>query len=117
MRKLGLLVLLISVLGIGNAQPPAKLFDVRNGNGVIDGANTDAFATLIVFKDQASKQSVIDAFCKVGGWQALIGGVANPQSKPQFFHSELQKMIRDRVIQGRGQTAHEAVVVDTSDIP
>lgn len=108
MKRLFLFVLLLFAAS-AVAQAPAKLFDVRNGGTT---------GTQIEYKDAAAKQAVIDAFCEVGSWSAnLRDAQGNPITKQQFFHRELTAMIRDRVRQGRAQTAQKAIVVDESDLP
>ena len=77
------------------AQTPTKLFDVRNGNGIVDGANTQAFATYIAYKDSASKNKIIDAFADAYGYQATINDAPNSQSKQQFYNAKLTAYIRD----------------------
>jgi DNA-directed RNA polymerase specialized sigma24 family protein len=75
---------------------PAKLFDVRNGNGCVDSDGT-AYprATLIVFKNNAAKDGVIEAFASAYSYQATIDGKPNPQSVQAFFHQKIQQHIRD----------------------
>lgn len=94
------------------AQAPNRLFDVRNGNGTIDGATTYARAVVIPFKDAASEQKIIDSFATAYGYQATIADPANPgqtipnpQSKKQFFMRQLTRYIND---------VHRAEVVKTA---
>lgn len=66
-----------------------KLFDVRNGNGVGDGTTTYPDATLIAFKDAASKTAVLNAFAAKFGF--VPGGA---QTKQQFFNTYLQNLLK-----------------------
>lgn len=86
------------------AQPaiPTKLFDVRNGNGVVDSGTTYPYAITIVFKDKASHDAVIAAFASQYGYQATIPDpanpgqtIANPQSTKQFAMAKLTQYIKD----------------------
>lgn len=77
------------------AQVPTRLFDVRNGNGIVDGANAYAAATYIAYKDAASKNKIIDAFCAAYGYQTTIGGQPNPQSKQAFYNQQLTRFIKE----------------------
>lgn len=81
---------------------PTKLFDVRNGNNAVD-ADATAYprATLIVFKDNASKNAVMKAFADAYGYQATVpdpatpgATIPNPQSEQGFFNRLLQDYIR-----------------------
>lgn len=84
-----------------SAQVPTKLFDVRNGNGLTLDGTTYNRATVIVFKDNTSKDAVIDAFALMRGYQATVGNdeqgqpIPNPQSKQAFFNAELTRYIRE----------------------
>ena len=80
---------------------PNKLFDVRNGNNAVDSdATVYPRATIIVFKDNAAKQTVMDAFALLGNYSATLpDGSPNPQSDQQFFNKELQQFIKERVRQ------------------
>lgn len=49
-----------------------KLFDVRNGNGVSDGATEYPDATLIAYKDAASKTAILDAFADKFGFVLAV---------------------------------------------
>jgi len=68
-KLLSLSLVILSVAA--SAQAPAKLLDVRNGNGIVDAGVTQAQATYIAYKDVASKQDVIDALCDLGNYDAL----------------------------------------------
>lgn len=97
---------------------PTKAYDVRQGNQSVDSDSTVyPRATLIVFRDNAAKEMVIEAFAKLGSYQETINGQPNPQSKQGFFNSELQAFIKERVRDARSRTAHEAVSIDASDLP
>jgi hypothetical protein len=104
-------VFIICLLALaGAAQSPTRLFEVRSGGST---------QTSIVFRDAAGKEVVIDAFARLGNYQDTIGGRPNPQTKEQFFNSELQQFIRDRVAAARHQIAAENAHkgVDESDLP
>lgn len=108
MKKLAILFLLLFSVSVA-AQAPTKLFDVRNGGPT---------STTIEYKDAASKQAVVDAFCELGSWTAdLKDAQGNPVTRQQFFHRELQAIIRDRIRQARAQVAQKAVVVNDRDLP
>ena len=98
------------------AQAPARLFDVRNGNGIVDAGVTQAQATYIVYKDAAAKQALIDALCDLGNYDAL-----NPATRPSrqaFANREIQNWLRDKVKQNRQRRAAlQTPVVDESDLP
>ena len=101
MKQLFLLFTLLLAL-TSVAQTPARLFDVRNGNGIVDNAVAQPFATYIAYKDSASKNKIIDAFATAYGYQANIPDPANPgqtipnpQSKQGFFNARLTAYIKD----------------------
>jgi hypothetical protein len=78
---------------------PTKLFDVQNGNGAVLDV-TYPRATLIAFKDNASKDAVIDAFAAMGGYQDTVpdgngSTIPNPQTKQQFYTKRITQFIRD----------------------
>lgn len=115
MKKLFLLLLLL-ITASAFAQAPTKLFDFRNGNGIVDGATAQPFAFYVAFKDNPAKQAVIDALCDVGNYDAL--DPATRPTKQAFALRELQFHLRDVVRQSRDRTAQKATpVVDTSDLP
>lgn len=89
MKKTLTFAFLILIVGASTAQTPTKLFDVRNGNGAVLSGVTYTDATLIPYKDAASKQAVIDAFCDRFGF--VPGG---PQTKQQFFNAQVTNYIR-----------------------
>ena len=103
MKKLFLpFLLLVALVSIG-AQPavPTKLFDVRNGNGVVDSGTTYPFAITIVFKDKASHDAVVAAFASQYGYQATIPDpanagqtIANPQSTKQFTMAKITQYLK-----------------------
>lgn len=99
-----------------SAQAPAKLLDVRNGNGIVDGGVTQAQATYIAYKDAAAKTDVIDALCDLGNYDAL-----NPATRPSrqnFANQEIRNWLRDKVKQNRQRRAQlQTPVVDESDLP
>lgn len=100
---------------------PTKLFDVRQGNNAVD-SDTTVYprATLIVFRDNAAKQDVIDAFALMGGYSVTLpDGTPNPQSAQAFFMSELTAFVKGRVREARHRAA--AIVaansVTENDLP
>jgi hypothetical protein len=91
---------------------PTKLFSVNNGNGAVLNAETATRATLIWYRDNAAKQSVIDDFCAAYGYQATVSDPArpgqtipNPVSQQDFFNDQLRKYIREVIRGQRVQTA------------
>lgn len=91
---------------------PIKLFSVNKGNGAVINAETATHATLIWYRDNAAKQSVIDDFCAAYGYQATIPDPArpgqtipNPQSQQDFFNDQLRRFIREVI---RGQRVQAA---------
>lgn len=105
MKKLFLLLLLTFALvqvPSYEAQVPTKLFDVRSGNGLVESGTTYSRATYIAFKDNASKDAIIGAFCLMRGYQATVpdpanpgSTIPNPQSKQQFFNKAIEQFLRD----------------------
>lgn len=95
------------------AQVPTRLFDVRNGNGVVDGATTYPAATVIPYKDAASKTKIVDAFCTAYGYQDTINGAPNPQSKQAFFNARLTAYIKG-VYQSEAVKAAEKAAGDAA---
>lgn len=99
-------LVLFSAVCANAQQIPNKLFDVRNGNGLTMPAGGDAGtynrATYIPFKDNASKDAIIDAVCYMGGYQDTVpdpnnpgSTIPNPQSKQAFFNKRLIEFLRD----------------------
>lgn len=75
---------------------PTKLFNVSNGNNVVESGLTIPAATLIAFRDGAAKNKIIDAVANAGQYQATLpDGSPNPQSKQQFFNKFLETTLRD----------------------
>lgn len=81
---------------------PTKLFDVRNGNGIVDSGTTYTRATAIVFKDDTAKTKVIDAFAAQYNYPATVpdpnnagATIPNPQSKQAFMNARLTQYIRE----------------------
>ncbi len=112
MKKLFLSITLLAIALLQvpsyEAQIPAKLFDVRNGNGLTIDSVTYPRATYIAFKNNASKEAIIDAICAMGGYQETVPNpaydpnvegsqptIANPLPKQQFFNKRLEAFIRD----------------------
>ena len=91
---------------------PTRLFRIDNGNGAVINTETATRATLIWYRDNAAKQSVIDDFCAAYGYQATIADPArpgqtipNPQSQQDFFNDQLRRYIREVI---RGQRVQAA---------
>ena len=91
---------------------PTRLFSVISGNGAVLNAETATRATLIWYRDNAAKQSVIDDFCAAYGYQATVPDPArpgqtipNPVSQQDFFNDQLRKYIREVI---RGQRVQAA---------
>ncbi len=94
--------------GVEPVQVPTRLFDVRNGNDLTINGTTYTHATYIAFKNNASKEAIIDAICAMGGYQETVpnpaydpnvGGsqptIVNPLPKQQFFNKRIEAFIRD----------------------
>ena len=105
---------------------PVKLFDVRNGNGVIDGGTTYAQAIVIPFRDAAAKQKLIDAIAAQYAYPATVPDphdntktIANPQTKNVFAMKKitvyLNDVIRAASVQASRKTAEDAAnaAIDT----
>lgn len=95
---------LIGSLYLIIAQPPpvTRLFDVRNGNGVVDSGTTYPQAIVIPFKDKASKDAVIAAFADAYNYQATVPDpanpgqtIANPQSPAAFANDRIKSFIKE----------------------
>ena len=107
--------LLLPIVFLGfvtiTAQAPTKLFDVRNGNGLtLDGVTYNR-ATVIVFRDNAAKNKVIQRFCEAYGYQATVPDpnnpgqtIPNPVSDQVFFNRQLTTYIKD-VVRAQGIAA------------
>ena len=106
-KLLSILVILISgsltAFALLQPQIPTRAFDVRNGNGVVDAGTTYPQATVIVFKDKAAKDGIIDAFAAQYGYQATVPNPANPngeqipnpQNKQAFMNAKITAYLRD----------------------
>lgn len=105
MKKLLLLFLFALPL---SAQAPTKLFDVKNGNGIVDNGVAQAQATYVVYRDANAKTAIIQAFCDAYGYQATINGQPNPQSKQAFFNQQITHYIKDVYRAQLVKTAAEA---------
>lgn len=97
-----LLIILLAVAALAQPAIPTKLFDVRNGNGIVDSGTTYPFAITIVFKDKASHDAMIAAFASQYGYSATIPDPANPgqtlpnpQSTKQFTMSKITQYLKD----------------------
>lgn len=115
MKKAFILSILLCA-GIVSAQAPSKLFDVRNGNGIVDNGTAQPVATYIAYKDAAAKQAVIDALCDVGNYDAL--DPTTRPSKQAFANREISNWLRERVRESRQRAEQRKLVEpDTSDLP
>lgn len=96
---------------------PNRAFDVRNLNNAVDAdAMPYPRATGIVFKDNASKDMVIDVVCANQNYDAL--DPATRPSKQVFFNQYLQQHLKEQVRQARDTASHKAVPpADVSDLP
>ena len=117
MKRTLLLIFSLFIFGVfATAQAPTRLYDVRNGNGIVDNGTAQPQATYIAYKDAAAKQAVIDAFCDVGNYDGL-----DPATRPTrqaFFNRELLAHVKDVVKQSRQRTIQRATpVVNESDLP
>jgi hypothetical protein len=88
---------------------PTKLFDVQNGN---DAALDVTYprATLIAYKDNASKDAIINTIADANGYQVNIpngsgGTIPNPQSRQNFFNDWLKKFLKDCYRDGKVKLA------------
>lgn len=105
-----LLLLACALLGSVSAalvqpQLPAKLFDVRNGNAIVDSGVTYPRATVIIFKDNASKDAMIDAFAAEYNYHETINGAPNPQSKQAFMNTKITAYLKDVYKASQGNAA------------
>ncbi len=130
--KTTLTILIFLTCGlVSSAQAPTRLFDVRNGNGIVDNGTAQPVATYIVFKDTAAKQRVIDSFAYVYGYVANVPNpnfdpkkaidpvtnpqlIPNPQPKQAFFNQQILKFIRQTVKMGGIDLAVKAAEADTN---
>ena len=112
-----LLLLLVFLFTItASAQAPTKLFDIRNGDGIVDGGVVQPQAMYIVFKDAAAKTTVIDALCDLGNYSAL-----NPATRPNraaFARNEIKNFLRAKVQENRQRVERAKYIEpDASDLP
>lgn len=108
---------------------PNKLFDIKNGNGVVDGAETVTRGTLIWYGDNAAKDKVIDRFCAAYGYQDNIDDpnnpgqqIPNPQGRQAFFNARLTDFIKDvvkaqAIREASATAAATADSTETTDLP
>ena len=116
MKKLLTIALVLFLAGSAVATQKARIFGVRNGNGVVDAGVTINHATLIVYPDAPSKQIVIDALCDLGNYDAL--DPATRPSKQAFANDELKNWLNGKVTEHREKLAEsQKPVVDKSDLP
>ncbi len=118
---LSAILTIASILAMAQPAIPTKLFDVRNGNGIVDSGTTYPQAVTIVFKDLASAQAVYDAFASQYGYTATIPDpanpgqtIANPQSKKQFFMAKVTLYIKDTYRADAVNTATKAAGTSAS---
>lgn len=99
---------------------PVKLFDVRNGNRVVDNGTTYPQAIVIPFKDKAAKDKLIDAFAKAYNYQDTIPGengttIPNPQSKTVFANRQITRYLKDILESAEVNAASDAARKTASD--
>lgn len=104
MKRYLITIIIALVAYAAFAQPniPVKLFDVRNGNGVVDSGTTYPQAIVIPFKDKASKDAIIDAFVDQYNYQSTVpdpanpgATIPNPQSKAAFTNDRIKSFIKE----------------------
>lgn len=108
------------------AAPPTKLFDVRNGDGAVIGAETYPDALIIVFKTAAAKNTLAQDFADVYNYPATVPctapntpvagctvgqPVANPQNKGGFFRDKLKDFLKRTHSEAAAITAMNAARV------
>jgi hypothetical protein len=80
---------------------PVKLFDVANGNGVVNSGETVARGTLVWYRDDAAKNKVIDAVCATNGYADVVAEAqrrnTTPPAKQVFFNRVLTDFLRAAV--------------------
>lgn len=114
MKKLLFLALFLTITAA--AQAPARLFDVRNGNGIVDNGTAQPVATYIVYKDAAAKAETIDALCALGNYDALAP--ATRPTRQAFANNEIKAFLREKVKQHRQQLEHAKIVApNEADLP
>lgn len=118
-----ILAVICCVSFAASAQAPQKLFDVRNGNGIVDGGTPQPQAVYLVFKNAAAKDAVIDALCDTGNFTGLVRPPGEtPQqlaiAKAQFAMAEIKNWLSGKVIEARQQAIERAKAKpDASDLP
>ena len=113
-HSLLLLVFLFTITA--SAQAPTKLFDIRNGDGIVDGGVVQAHAMYIVFKDAAAKTTVIDALCDRGNYNSL--DPATRPSRAAFARNEIKNFLRAKVQENRQRIERAKYIEpDASDLP
>ena len=80
---------------------PVKLFDVANGNGVVNSGETVARGTLIWYRNDAAKNQVIDAVCATNGYADVVAEAqrqnTTPPAKQVFFNRVITEFLRNAV--------------------
>ena len=101
---------------------PTKLFDVRNGNGVVDGGTTYTAAIVIPFGTVGgrtaiqNKNAFLDAFADANSYSATLpDGTANI-TKQQFFIRALTDYMRTNYKAGVVNTAASAAGKTAGDV-
>jgi len=80
---------------------PKKLFDVRNLANAVDADTTDyPQCTGVVFRDNAARNKVLDAFADQYGYNSETDG-----TKQQFFNRVLTSQIKAIVRNNEGESA------------
>ncbi len=119
MQRYLLIASLCLLAGMGIASPatqvPNKLFDVRNGNGLVLDGTTYTRATVIVFKDNASKNAIMEAVAANRGWTATVPDpknpgqtIPNPLSEQAEFQRAITQYLRDNYRTFKISTAEKA---------
>lgn len=96
------------------ASIPSKLFDVRTGKDAVDKDGTVyPQATLVVFRNQAAQDAIIESFASQYGYQVNIpdpnnpaNTIPNPKTKVAFYREKVTDFIKD---------IHRAAAVKATD--
>jgi hypothetical protein len=108
------LFLFVGATSAAVQQIPNKAFDVRNGNGVIDGATTYPFAIVIPFRDKAAKDKFLQDYADNNNW----ANQSPQQPIQQFVLDGIKQWMKSQSVSGRQAAAQKvAVAPDTSDLP
>ena len=64
----------------------------------------------------AEKQELLDDFCKQYGYEEIINGEPNPESKKDFANGKIIAFIKETVNASRKKTAEELLEIKELDI-